>query len=381
MSSFLTSLLRRKKGEIFVHQGEPQRTFVAVASGKIERWRTEEGARHLIDEIGRGDVMGSLHVLDEDAAHAEGVAAMPTVVYEMPGQRLKKLFAENPAIALGAIRSLGLGVRSLTNHLRTPLLEQTSKQLDNPVTGLLATSAGALIESYYRAGLNTLINYRLAGKDALPKSYFPNMHVQIPVRIVYINGIKMLRKQFEPLSERMGDNNLGRFGVACLPGLIMTPLSSILEASNASQSKEPIATRWRHGLVPRAVREVIFAIGFNQLSDYFEERVPDQVRDSRLRAALGSLQAGWCAGILSHHPHNMSTLKLLRPELSYLQVAKTLIEKSVERRVSVFPPNTPRWLLNGLAVLLPQGILLRTLQISGTFIIVNSVYELAAKKV
>lgn len=48
----------------------------------------------------------------------------------------------------------------------------------------------------------------------------------------------------------------------------MTPLSSLLEASNAGHmNKEHLLKRATRGFVPRSIREVIFAIGLNQASD------------------------------------------------------------------------------------------------------------------
>lgn len=62
-----------------------------------------------------------------------------------------------------------------------------------------------------------------------------------------------------------------RFAAAIAPGVIMTPISSILEACNAGHmNPEPLYRRWTRGLMPRTVREVIFGIGLNQLSDYCE---------------------------------------------------------------------------------------------------------------
>jgi len=50
------------------------------------------------------------------------------------------------------------------------------------------------------------------------------------------------------------------------PGIIMTPVSSVLEASNAGHSNpEPLAKRWMRGVFYRLQREVIFAAGLNQV--------------------------------------------------------------------------------------------------------------------
>jgi hypothetical protein len=45
------------------------------------------------------------------------------------------------------------------------------------------------------------------------------------------------------------------------------------------------------GIVPRSAREVIFGIGLNQLSDFFEERVAF-VSNAVLRTALASIVSG-----------------------------------------------------------------------------------------
>ena len=59
-------------------------------------------------------------------------------------------------------------------------------------------------------------------------------------------------------------------------------------------------------------------MGLNQLSDFCEERVPTHLAESKvIRNAIGSCVAGVIAGYLSHVPHNLSTLKLLQPDVSY----------------------------------------------------------------
>ena len=51
------------------------------------------------------------------------------------------------------------------------------------------------------------------------------------------------------------------------PGLLMTPVSSVLEASNAGHSNpEPLVRRWTRGVMWRGMREIIFAAGLNQVS-------------------------------------------------------------------------------------------------------------------
>ncbi len=166
------------------------------------------------------------------------------------------------------------------------------------------------------------------------------------------------------------------FGLAITPGLVMTPVSSLLEACNAHLNTEPLWRRWLRGITFRATREVqatcgereekdkkkqkkkkqpeiwqqkvkmvifwffaiylellflsfsfflfpfsfsfvagpqvIFGIGLNQLTDYCEERTP-HTWSKFARNFVGSCAAGMCSGYLSHVPHNLSTLKLMHP--------------------------------------------------------------------
>ena len=203
----------------------------------------------------------------------------------------------------------------------------------------IATAAG--VESFYRSALNSLLNARLSGTPVT--SYFPNMHVQTPTRIAYIAGFKGLRhwtdNNFKPHEMR----NRLQFNIAlsCLPGVVMTPLSSILEACNVGdKNPEPLAKRWVRGIMPRGVREIIFGIGINQLSDFCEERY-DFIESQNLRNALGSMTAGVCSGYLSHIPHNLSTLKLMYPAKSYSQIFGMLskhYEPATEKLISSSSP-------------------------------------------
>ncbi|CAN0561743.1 unnamed protein product [Ectocarpus sp. 12 AP-2014] len=81
------------------------------------------------------------------------------------------------------------------SKLRTPLLEQASHRRrivvfpqDPKPNSFFGSTLGAVIESYYRSGFNSWLNAKLTGKP--PASMFPMFHVQIPTRVVYINGFK-----------------------------------------------------------------------------------------------------------------------------------------------------------------------------------------------
>lgn len=141
------------------------------------------------------------------------------------------------------------------------------------MVNVAAVSVAAAFESYYRAAMNSLMNASLSG--VRPPTLFPNMHVQIPTRVAYINGFKATRQVFififpqllgvegllyscvivirvfyflflsllkwlsNEAKERMNptlsaqDRALLLLAPALLPGIIMTPISGLLEACNA----------------------------------------------------------------------------------------------------------------------------------------------------
>eukprot|EP00730_Choanoeca_flexa_P005619 TRINITY_DN11985_c2_g2_i3.p1 TRINITY_DN11985_c2_g2~~TRINITY_DN11985_c2_g2_i3.p1 ORF type:complete len:300 (+),score=55.80 TRINITY_DN11985_c2_g2_i3:330-1229(+) len=242
-----------------------------------------------------------------------------------------------------------------------------------PTPSVMSVSAAASVEAFYRSLMNAQINAALTGVKG---PLFPQMHVQLPTRVVYINGFKGVRRliddKFQPASEPTFSPL--RLGCAIAPGVIMTPVSSILEACNANLNPEPLHIRWLRGIVARCGREVIFGLGLNQLSEHFEEQVPAGYSPA-LRNALGSMMGGVVAGYLSHVPHNLSTMKLMNPAKSYLELFKMFSARKLDS-VSFIPASRPQ-LRNTAAMVLslvaPAGLAIRTTQVVGSFIILNGI--------
>jgi len=121
--------------------------------------------------------------------------------------------------------------------------------------------------------------------------------------------------------------------------------------------------------------QIIFGIGLNQLSDYCEERVPDSIASSKvMRNGIGSVAAGIVAGYLSHVPHNLSTMKLLQPHLSYAAHFQALV-KQAEAHVPVgIPAGGPRRTFAMLRTIFwPIGVGIRSTQIIGSFVLLNGI--------
>lgn len=167
-----------------------------------------------------------------------------------------------------------------------------------------------------------------------------------------------------------------RFATMVAPGVLMTPVSSIIEACNAGHANpEPLLRRSTRGVLPRCGREILFGVGLNQLSDYFEERARSLTPSPVAANLAGSLTAGVIAGYLSHVPHNLSTYKLMEPAKSYGQLFTKFVDSSVhEAAVPSFLSGRSRAAARvGLAVLFPRGVVIRTAQIVGSFCILNAI--------
>lgn len=199
-----------------------------------------------IETVGEGSglvAFGTLHALEEGRpSFATTVAVTGGVAWRLEATQLRALFDE-PAVARGLAVGLASEIFRMSERYRTPLLEQPPQ-----VVNVAAVSVAAAFESYYRAALNSFMNASLVGRAAAGTALFPNMHVQIPTRVAYINGFKATRQWLQSLSEeRLAsleakglkvpdvERALLRFAPALLPGVFMTPLSGILEASNGKQ--------------------------------------------------------------------------------------------------------------------------------------------------
>mmetsp|Transcript_20194 Transcript_20194/g.34820 ORF Transcript_20194/g.34820 Transcript_20194/m.34820 type:complete len:511 (+) Transcript_20194:265-1797(+) len=366
-----------QKNDVILQQGEKSDRFYILLHGNIKRVRsTQDGKEHAVQFPPLNALtINSMHVISGDPVYATVKCTSDSCsLYEMNREDLVREMQKNPDIATAMIASLCREVRSGTKKFVTPLLDQQGPTEVN----VPAVSIAAGIESYYRSALNSILNARLTGVKA---ELFPNMHVQVPIRVLYINGFKGLRSILSkeiPDPEAYSNPSMVRLATAVAPGIIMTPVSSILEACNAGhKNPEPLVQRWIRGILPRGVREVIFGVGLNQMSDYFEERWTPFVpgKSSVLANAAGSLTAGVVSGYLSHVPHNLSTYKLMDPTKSYKQLFEMFVEKSIPAGIARQLDGLPsplRYTSRALvATLMPRGVMIRTTQIVGSFIILN----------
>lgn len=353
------------KGQVIYHQGEPQTEMLVISSGRVESTKVINGQVHALGVSEQGSSVGANHALLQDPAAVTCRCLTPVVGYSVQSTALDEIFEDRTA-SREVMNSLSKEIRRQAALLQTPLLEQHAKP-----TPYVAISIAASVESFYRSAMNSFLNARLTGQPAA--TLFPNMHLQIPTRVMYINGFKGLRHVMEKNVDAESYENPGlvRLLEAIAPGVIMTPISGMLEAFNAGHmNPESLATRWMRGTAPRMLREVIFGVGLNQLSDYFEERIPLQTSPV-INNAIGSMMAGVVAGYFSHVPHNLSTMKLMNPQKSYRAHMADFIHHSESRVPNTLSPRTRLAAAAAMAVIFPRGLTIRTSQIVGSFIILN----------
>ncbi|KAI0563796.1 Cyclic nucleotide-binding-like protein [Gracilaria domingensis] len=348
--------------------------MLVLAHGYARRLRLGDDGVERQLKTPHAPTISELHVTAGDPLFASAKCVTRScTAYAMSRADFRAHLQRSPALSTQVIESLSDDVLSKTRQFRTPLLSQRANEIN-----LSAVAVASVVESYYRSALNALLNRRLSGISA---PLFPNMHVQVPARVLYITGFKSLRaildRDIDPDRWNTHPARVAvRFGKTIAPGVIMTPISSILEASNAGHvNSEPLLRRSLHGSVPRLGREVVFGVGLNQLSDYMEERYRPLAPNALAANMAGSLTAGVVSGYLSHVPHNLSTYKLLKPQQSYSELFTLFVDKSVPEHLipAALPQSVVPAARVALACLFPRGVLIRTVQICGSFAILNGI--------
>lgn len=343
---------------------------LAAKLAQLVREACEHSRLGSMRESGQVNSFGTLHCIGRQPAFATTIAVTNGTAWRLDAGDLERALNQEGRFAVDVTSGLCAEIfRMSESYAPTPLFEQPPQRVN-----VAAVSVAAAFESYYRAMLNSVLNSSLSSAHSA-STLFPNMHIQIPTRVAYINGFKFLR---QGLSDLIADKEPAYYGwlPALLPGVLMTPVSSVLEACNAAHANpEPLWRRAARGTVPRCAREVIFGLGLNNLADYFEEAVPFAVATSKLaRNALGSICAGIVAGYFSHVPHNLSTLKMLEPDKSYKEHWAGLVTIARTTRLPPeLPPVSAHVLANFLTLFIPTGLAIRTVQIVGSFCLLNGI--------
>eukprot|EP01065_Artemidia_motanka_P052543 TRINITY_DN9517_c0_g1_i3.p1 TRINITY_DN9517_c0_g1~~TRINITY_DN9517_c0_g1_i3.p1 ORF type:complete len:439 (+),score=76.74 TRINITY_DN9517_c0_g1_i3:97-1413(+) len=354
--------LRRRygRGDVIVTHGEPHKWCYVIAEGEIQRTRFENGRLVGIDTHEFQNTLGTLGVLTEEPATATATCLTDVVVYALPSEQLRECLRSSPSLALQIADSLCARIKAKTKAT-TPLLAPRRDSFS-----FVAAATAASVDAACRSSMSAYISFAMTGRRA---SVLPALYWQVPGRVAYVAAIKGLRSHFDSLAPP-NESLWNRFMLACAPGLIVTPLSGAIEAANAgSFNPEPMLTRSVRGTVPRAGREVIFAVGLNQASDYFEERLPlgNKVAEASVAGAAAGFLAAWTSSLL----HSLAVRKLLHPRVPYSALWARQRHQAEESLPKELHPQLRSRLGFCAAAVFPQGLLVRCAQTALSFAMIN----------
>ena len=100
--------LRLDAGEMLLEEGHENRRLFAVVSGRLKVWRRSEVEELVLAEVGQGELLGEMSVLEAGPASANVTALEATVVLSLEGRVLEGLIDSHPRVAARLYRRLAL---------------------------------------------------------------------------------------------------------------------------------------------------------------------------------------------------------------------------------------------------------------------------------
>ncbi len=129
-------------GETLMRQGEPGEELYLLVSGRLRVYIEEEGARRIVREVPRGEVVGEMSLIADAPRSATVVAIRDSVLVSLGKEDFAQLQATSPQATLAL-------TRQIINRLRT---ERGPTVADRPVTmALLPVSEGVDARAFAHA--------------------------------------------------------------------------------------------------------------------------------------------------------------------------------------------------------------------------------------
>ena len=129
----LDQLVRRgrirsfRKGRRLMHQGDPSDGLYVIVSGRVRVQRVHADLKEplVLAELGPGEVVGEMGVLDGVPRSATVIALEPTRAIELSPQALQETVLRDPTVADTLLRVLSRRLRTTDE-----LLEHTAREAD-----------------------------------------------------------------------------------------------------------------------------------------------------------------------------------------------------------------------------------------------------------
>eukprot|EP01065_Artemidia_motanka_P030204 TRINITY_DN36216_c0_g1_i1.p1 TRINITY_DN36216_c0_g1~~TRINITY_DN36216_c0_g1_i1.p1 ORF type:complete len:456 (+),score=131.53 TRINITY_DN36216_c0_g1_i1:59-1426(+) len=386
----IASVCERKvfaEGDHIVHAGDTLDAAYVIVTGQVRRREEDLSEVALTLETATAGLRLSIGTLSLHSADPlqtqyprDAVCSTAVVAYRIDAAKYRDLLRQHPALAIGVIESVSTHINKSDAIPRTALLAQQARPVPTAVTAL-----AAVLEAGYRLMAHVLHTHRFATPADLPKASSQmerasaaagNIAVTTGARAVFIFAAKRLRETFAGGPEA---STAAQIGAAVAPGVVLAPLSGWLEARRKAGpwAAPRMRTDWSHGFCARAVRDGLFTLGMNQLSDFFEERCPSDW-DPTVRVVAGSAASGVVVGYATHIPHMLCSMKLRYPTCTYSDLFQRYAREAEGRLPKQLPPRLSGPAAAALAVLMPTGVVSRCAQLVVTFGLVNGVLQMVS---
>jgi predicted acylesterase/phospholipase RssA/CRP-like cAMP-binding protein len=107
---------RLEAGEVLFHQGDVADAAYFVVGGRVSVHVTEDGEERLVAELGRGEVVGELGLLDQAPRSATVRAVRDTTLASFSSTTFEELVAVSPSMMLNVTRRILTRMRSPTQR-------------------------------------------------------------------------------------------------------------------------------------------------------------------------------------------------------------------------------------------------------------------------
>jgi CRP-like cAMP-binding protein len=116
-------------GEVIIRQGEPGLGLYFISSGRVRVEIENSGIRTLIAELGVGDCVGELSIVDDKARSASVVCAEPTKCLLLTRDSFSKMMNKHPQIAIQMVKALATRLRATNVRILQPGRQQPAQPL------------------------------------------------------------------------------------------------------------------------------------------------------------------------------------------------------------------------------------------------------------
>jgi len=147
------------------------------------------------------------------------------------------------------------------------------------------------------------------------------MRYQLPTSLSYILLFEKIHNSIKYYSDDF-------FSTMIVPGVLMTPVSAMMEIFNTKHGKNNIVNivkKSRYGTTLRLIREISFGVGL-----FYTGKLTENITygNKIIENLLSSLVCGFLVGYTTHLPNILSLMKIENNEKSYRHQISNLIKFS-----------------------------------------------------